>query len=113
MMDSEGVWSVEVKGPYGWERIATAFMKDGQYLGAGANHYSVGRYKEEGDNLELSLNTRQHANLRTVFGVRSADTMQITYQCKIKKTKISGEGTAKGKEKFKLQIRLTRLDELK
>lgn len=111
-MRCEGVWSVEIKGPYGWERIATAFMKDGQYLGASANHYSVGCYKEDGDNLEISVKGKQYGNLRTVFGVKSTDKMQITYQCKIKETKIVGSGTLKGNEKFKVQIRLTRLDEL-
>jgi hypothetical protein len=112
MMSCEGVWRVEIKGPYSWEHIATAFMKDGQYLGAGATHYSVGRYKEDGDNLEISVNGRQYANLRTVFGTKSADTMKITFQCEVKKNKIIGTGTTKGIKKYKLQIRLTKLDGL-
>ena len=41
----KGVWTVDMKGPYGWEHIAMAFMKNGEYLGAGPNHYSVGSYK--------------------------------------------------------------------
>ena len=36
-MSCEGVWVVEMKGPYGWERIAIAFLKNGEYLGAGPN----------------------------------------------------------------------------
>ena len=54
-MSCEGVRKVEIKGPYGWERLATAFMRNGEYLGASVNHYSVGRYKEDGDNLEISM----------------------------------------------------------
>lgn len=111
-MSCEGVWNVEVKGPYGWESIATAFMQDGRYLGGGANHYSVGRYKEDGDNLEISLKGRQYANLRTVFGISSMDTLEVKYTCKVRKNKITGTGTAKGIKKHKLQIRLTKLDEL-
>jgi hypothetical protein len=112
-MSCDGVWSVEIKGPFGWERIATAFMENGKYLGAGANHYSVGSYKEDGDNLEISLVGRQYANLRTILGIKSAEPMQLTYQCKIKKNKIVGTGSAKDIKKYKLQIRLTRVDDLK
>jgi len=111
-MSCEGVWSVEIKGPYGWERIATAFMKDGKYLGASASHYSVGRYKEDGDNLEISITTTQHANVRTVFGTKSADRLQITYQCEIKKNKIIGTGKAKGIKKYEILVRFARLDSL-
>jgi hypothetical protein len=111
-MSCEGVWKVEVKGPFGWESIATAFMKDGKYLGASASHYSVGRYKEDGDNLELSVKVRQYANLRTVFGIKTKDKIEVTYTCKVKNNKITGTGAAKGVKKLKLQIRLTKLDEL-
>ena len=111
-MSCEGIWKVEIKGPYGWESIATAFMKDGKYLGASASHYSVGRYKEDGDNLELLVKLRQYANLRTVFGIKSTDTIEVTYKCKVKNNKITGTGAAKGVKKHKLQIRLTKLDKL-
>ena len=111
-MSCEGVWKVEVKGPFGWERIATAFMKDGKYLAASANHYSVGSYKEDGDNLKLSVKGRQYANLRTVFGIKTMETIEITYTCKVKDNKITGTGSAKGIKKHKLQMRLTKLDEI-
>jgi len=112
-MSCEGVWSVEIKGPYGWERIATAFMEDGKYLGASASHYSVGRYKEDGDNLEISIATTQFADVRTIFGTKYADKLQITYQCEIKKNKITGTGRAKGIKKHEILVRFTRLDGLK
>jgi hypothetical protein len=103
---------MEVKGPFGWESIATAFMKDGKYLAASANHYSVGSYKEDGDNLKLSVKSRQYANLRTVFGIKTMETIEITYTCKVKDNKITGTGSAKGIKNHKLQMRLTKLDEI-
>lgn len=54
-MSCEGIWKVEMKGPYGWERIGVAFMKNGEYLAGGPNHYSVGSYKVQGDTLEISV----------------------------------------------------------
>ena len=112
-MSCDGIWKVEFKGPFGWESIGTAFMEDGKYLGAGDSHYSVGRYKEDGNNLEIALKGRQYANLRTVFGIKTKDTIEVTYTCKVKNNKITGTGAAKGIKKHKLQIRLTKLDEIK
>jgi len=111
-MSCEGVWSVEIKGPYGWERIATAFMKGGKYLGASASHYSVGSYKEDGDTLEISISLTQFADVRTVFGTKYADKLQITYQCEIKKNKITGIGKAKGIKKHDILVRFTKLESL-
>ena len=111
-MSCEGVWKVEMKGPYGWERIATGFMRDGEYLGASADHYAVGSYKEDGDNLEMSMVVKQYGAIRTIFGRKSADKLQIISQCKIKKNKIICTSKAKGIKNFDIQLRYTRLDSL-
>ena len=111
-MSCEGVWSVEMKGPYGWERFATAFMRDGKYLGASADHYTVGSYKEDGDNLEISMVVKQYGAIRTIFGRKSADKLQVIAKCKIKKNKIIGTGKAKDIKNFDIQLRFTRLDSL-
>ena len=111
-MSCEGVWAVEMKGPYGWERIAIAFMKDGQYLGAGPNHYSVGKYKEDGDELEISVSVTQCGQLRTIFGKKFAGNIQVTSKCRIDGDKISGRSKAKGIKNFDVMLRLTRLDSL-
>ncbi len=111
-MSCEGVWAVEMKGPYGWERIAIAFMKNGEYLGAGPNHYAVGEYKEDGDNLEVSVNVTQCGQVRTIFGLKSASNLKITSKCRIEKNKIIGTSKAKGIKNLDVMIRLTRLDKL-
>ena len=71
-MNCEGIWKVEITTPYGWERIATAFMRNGEYLAASANHYSVGTYKQDGSNLVLSTHVTQYGDLRTVFGLKTS-----------------------------------------
>lgn len=111
-MNCEGVWKVEITTPYGWERIATAFMKNGEYLGASANHYSVGTYKQDGDNLEISHKVTQYGDLRTVFGMKTSGKLHVISKCKIKKNVITGKSRAKGKKKYDILIRLTRLDTL-
>ena len=107
-MSCEGIWVVEIKGPYGWEKIAFAFLKKGEYLGAGPNHYSVGTYKQDGENLEISVVVTQHGQLRTMFGKKFAKQLQITSKCKIEKDKIVGVSKAKGMKKFDVMLRLTK-----
>ena len=108
-MNCEGIWAVEMKGPYGWERIATAFLKNGEYLGAGPNHYSVGTYTEDGDNVEIAVVVTQHGQLRTIFGKKFAGKLQISAKCKVEKNKIVGTSKAKGMKNFDVMLRLTRI----
>jgi hypothetical protein len=54
----------------------------------------------------------RHAEMRTLFGTKRADKVQITFQCEVKKNKIIGTGKAKGIKKFELLTRLTKLDDL-
>ena len=44
-MSVEGIWKVEAMGPYGWEKVATAFLRAGRYLAASVEHYSTGAYE--------------------------------------------------------------------
>ena len=111
-MSCKGVWMVEMKGPYGWERIAMAFMKNGEYLGAGPNHYSVGSYKEDGNDVQMSVTVTQCGELRTIFGQKSSGNLQITSKGKIEKNKIIGTSKAKGIKKFDVMLRLTRIGRL-
>ena len=108
-----GVWTVEMKGPYDWERIAMAFMRNGEYLAAGPHHYSVGSYKQDGNNLEISITLTQYGELRTIFGRKSAGKMQITSKCKIDKDKIIGTSRAKGIKNFDVMIRFSKVGSLK
>ena len=111
-MSCKGVWIMEMKGPYGWERIGIAFIKNGEFLGAGPNHYSVGSYKEDGNNLEISITVTQCGALRTIFGKKSADNLQITSNGKIEKDKITVISKAKGIKKFDVMLRLARIGDL-
>lgn len=43
-MSVNGIWKVEMLGPYGWESVSTAFLEDGKYRAASEDHYTVGNY---------------------------------------------------------------------
>ena len=112
-MSCEGVWKVEMVGPYGWESIATAYMKNGEYFGAGPNHYSVGTYKQDGNNVVMSTTLTQHGTIRTVFGIKSPGKLHLTAKGKIKKDKITAKSKAKGVKKHDVEIRLTLIERFK
>ena len=111
-MSCEGVWRVEMMGPYGWESIATAFMKDGQYFEASANHYTVGTYKVDGDKLEISDATTQYGASRTLLGTNFMEKMPTKSRCDIKENEITGTTRAKDIESHEIRIRLTRLESI-
>ena len=52
-MSVEGVWKIEILGPYGWEAVSTAFVENNRYLGASQDHYTVGHYEVEGNTIQV------------------------------------------------------------
>ena len=111
-MSFEGVWQVEMMGPYGWEKIATAFLRDGRYLGAGADHYSVGSYEEDGEKITVDVNIKQHGKTRTIFG-ESKKQVEARMEGTLKKSsKIIGTSHPADNRDFEVRVRLTRLAKL-
>ena len=111
-MSFEGVWQVEMMGPYGWEKIGTAFLRKGRYLGAGADHHSVGAYEEDGDNIKMQLKVTQHGKARTLFG-ESKKQVEAVIEGKLKKAgKITGIAHPADNQDFEVRVRLARLEKL-
>jgi hypothetical protein len=108
-MNCEGIWKVEITTPYGWERIATAFMKNGEYLAASANHYSVGSYTQNGDDVEISTVVTQYGDFRTVFEQNPIANLRVISVCKIDGDEIAGKSKPEGRENCDILVRLTRL----
>lgn len=111
-MNVEGVWKVEMLGPYGWETISTAFMQGGRYLGAGIEHYSIGSYNETEGTLAVHTLTTQHGKTRTVFGETSKE-IDLRIECVLEgRDTIQGKAFPAGKTQFDVKVRLTRLGDL-
>jgi hypothetical protein len=111
-MDIEGVWKVEILGPYEWEQLSTAFLQKGQYLGASAHHHSVGSYEENDGAFAVRIRLTQHGTPRTVFG-ETSEVMDLQMQ-----GSVEGDGVIRGKanpvnnEAIDVKIRMTRLDDI-
>ena len=93
-MSVDGVWKVEMLGPYGWEAVSTAFMEDGRYLSASQDHYSVGRYQIDGERINVTLVNHPHRSDRTMFGAPGAQA-ELTFEGEIKGDQLSGQAEDK------------------
>lgn len=112
MKNIEGIYKVEMLGPYGWERFSTAFIKDGQYRGASAEHFSVGTYRVEEDNFEMTGNVTQYFEHRSIFGEKDLKQLQIKFKGTIEDDVIEGEASAVTDRKYALNFRFNKLSGL-
>jgi hypothetical protein len=57
----DGIWKVEILGPYGWEAVSTSFLENGRYLGASQDHYTIGQYEVSGDSIRVEAVMYPHS----------------------------------------------------
>ena len=111
-MNIEGVWKLEMMALHGWEHLATAFLQDGRYLSASADHYTIGKYQVDGDTFMVQTSVTQHGKIRTLFGSKKKHLTTIL-KGKIKKDgRIAGTISPTDGEKYTINMRLTRLGDL-
>ena len=109
-MSVNGIWKVEMLGPYGWESMATAFLEDGVYKSGARNHYSVGSYQITGNRIEISARYITHGEARTMFG-KKVDTMDLVFAGDIDGGQIQGRAKEQGGI-HEVTFRATRLADL-
>jgi hypothetical protein len=99
-------------GPYGWETVSTAILENGRFFGASAEHYSIGRYEEDGDTIIVFTRLTQHGRSRTIFGVGSEVADVRMEGAARSESDIAGEAYPSEGESFDLNLRLTRPGDL-
>ena len=109
-MSVDGIWKIEMLGPYGWEAVSTAFLEDGRYLAASQGHYATGRYATSGNQVKVKATTRAHGQVRTMFGA-NAESVELSFGGEINGDRISGQAEDK-QAKYSVSFRATRLGDL-
>ena len=109
-MNIEGVWKVEMLGPYGWEVVATAFLEAGRYREAGDSHFSVGRYEIDGGRLRVRAVTSIYREARTLFG-KTSNHFAVEFEGELSDDKVIGEARDADAQ-FSLPFRGTRVGDL-
>ena len=111
-MGVEGVWKVEMKCPFGWGKLETAFLKNGRYLAASVDHYSTGTYEVDGEAFTAEIKVIQYGKVRKVFGTNKK---QFSYrlEAKIREDgKIAGRTDPSEGKKLHKKARLIRVGDL-
>ena len=109
MKEVEGVYKVELLGPYGWECFSTAFVSDGRYRSASADHFTDGIYKVEGEIFSMVGNLTQYAENSALFGVKQASGLPIEFKGTIKNGVINGEANVVGGTRYAHRFRFNKL----
>jgi len=117
MENVEGVWRVQMLGPYGWETIAMAFMQDGRYRAASTDHFTIGSYEVNGDEFTADLWATQPGKVRSIYGSKKKR-VHVSIEGRIKAgrakkaDKITGSSLPSVGKNFDVRVRLIRLDNL-
>ena len=109
-MSVNGIWKVEMLGPYGWESVSTAFLEDGRYLASSQDHYAIGSYVLTGSQIKITATTHSHGQVRTMFGAREP-TMELSFDGEVRGDQATGQAEDK-KAKYSITFRATRLADL-
>ncbi len=109
MKDVEGVYKVELLGPYGWEGFSTAFVSDGQYWSASAGHFTDGVYEVQGERFSMVGNLTQYAEHIALFGIKQASGLPIEFKGTIKNGVIDGQANVVGGTEYAHRFRFNKL----
>ncbi len=107
MMSEQGIWKVEMLGPYGWEPMSTAFMQGSVYRTGGTQHYSTGTYERDGDKLRVMATTVVHKGSRTLFG-QTGPAHEMRFERDLKGDTVAGVASDE-EGRFLLRFRATKL----
>ena len=109
-MSMNGIWKVEMLGPYGWEAMSTGFMEDGRYLASSQSHYTVGRYELTGDQVIVTAVMHSHGETRTLFGHKNP-LMELSFTGTLSGDQIKGQAEDK-KAEYSITFRAIRIADL-
>jgi len=111
-MSVEGVWKVEMKCPFGWGMLETAFLKNGRYVAGSVDHYSTGSYEVDGDIFTADIQITQYGKVRKVLGSKKKQFSHRLEAKIIKEGKIVGRTNPSDGKKHNAKVRLTHLSGL-
>ncbi|PRY20722.1 type III secretion system (T3SS) negative regulator GrlR [Aliiruegeria haliotis] len=110
-MSVEGVWTLEVYGPFGWDNRGVFVLDRGRILGGDNRQYTVGDYQLANADFSANLNVHYYGPPRTDFG-EAREQFDTVIAGKLSEGVIEGSIGRRDRPQFDLQIRLTKRMEL-
>lgn len=109
MKSIDGIYRVEMLGPYGWERFSTAFIQDGEFRSASSEHFTEGTYEVEDGGFRMEGNLTQYVDYRPLFGRNEVEALPIEFSGWIGDDSIDGEARVPDGSRQSLRFRLNRM----
>jgi len=96
MKSIDGIYRVDMLGPYGWERFSTAFIHEGEFRSASSEHFTSGTYEIEDGGFRMEGNLTQYVDHRPQCGrnddKRTTDPVQRPNQRRHNRRRSEGTG---------------------
>ncbi|MFT5114538.1 MAG: hypothetical protein ACI8P9_003876 [Parasphingorhabdus sp.] len=111
MKNIDGIYKVDILGPFGWEDFSTAFINAGDFRSASAEHFTAGTYEVEDCGFEMEGNLTQHVENRSLFGRKDIRGLPIKFRGRIEDDVIDGEARVpdESRDSIRFRLRLNRL----
>jgi len=109
MENIDGIYKVEMLGPYGWEDFSTAFINNGEFRSASAEHFTAGTYQTEDGGFQMEGNLTQYVDHRPLFGRKQVQGLPIKFIGRIEDKFIDGEAKVPDGSRHSLRFRLNRM----
>ncbi len=109
MKNIDGIYRVDLLGPYGWERFSTAFIHGGEFRSASSEHFTAGTYKIEDGGFRMEGNLTQYVDYRPLFGRKKINGLPIRFIGRIDDDVIDGEAKVTDGSRNSLRFRLNRM----
>ena len=109
MKTIEGIYRVDLLGPYGWEKFSTAFIRDGEFRSASTEHFTAGTYAVEDRGFQMEGNLTQYDECRALFGRTDLQELPIKFSGAIHDDVIDGEARAADGSRPSIRLRLARM----
>ena len=109
MKNIDGIYRVELLGPYGWERFSTAFIDGGEYRSASSEHFTAGTCAADDEGFRMRGRMTRYVDNRALFGRAELRGLPIQFHGAISGGVIDGEATVVDDERRPLRFRLARL----
>lgn len=106
-MPVEGVWTIEVYGPFGWDSRGIFVFEKGRILGGDNRQYTAGKYSVSNDEFSAELRVHYYGPPRTVHGEASEE-FETRLIGKIRDGTIEGTVGRPDRPEYDLQVRLTK-----
>jgi len=109
MKSIEGIYKVEMLGPYGWENFSTAFINQGEYRSASTEHFTSGTYQVQKGGFEMEGLLTQYDDHQRLFGRKNLKALLIEFSGRIDDGVIDGEARVADGTRESRRFRLNRM----